>query len=67
MRTVGLTRWVLHGDNRSTLLIAAEAYSRSEWHLYDESVVALTDPRAADTLEWVPERQPWRSTEERRP
>jgi hypothetical protein len=62
-----VTEALLHGDNRSTLLIAAAAYSRSEWHLYDGSVVALTDPRAADTLEWVPERRPWRSTEGRRP
>jgi hypothetical protein len=55
-----VTEVLLHGDDRSTLLIAAEAYSRSEWHLYDESVVALTDPAAADALEWLPGRQSWR-------
>jgi hypothetical protein len=62
-----VTEVLLHGDDCSTLLIAAEAYSRSEWRLYDECVVALTDPAAADTLEWVPERQRWRPTEGRRP
>jgi hypothetical protein len=62
-----VTEALLHSDNRSTLLIAAEAYSRSEWHLYDESVVALTDPTAADALEWLPGRQRWRPTQEPRP
>lgn len=57
-----LTEALLHGESGSTLLIAAEAYSRDEWHLYDESVVALTDPSAADSLGWVPPRRPWRPT-----
>jgi hypothetical protein len=53
---------VLHGDHASTLLIAAEAHSRHEWHLFDESVVALTDPATADALAWIPERNRWRWT-----
>lgn len=57
-----VTEALLHDDNRSTLLIAAEAYSRNEWHLYDESVVALTDSAAADVLGWHPDRQRWQST-----
>lgn len=55
-----LTEVLLHADTSSTLLIAAEAYAPHEWHLYDESVVALTDPSAADTLPWIPERRSWR-------
>lgn len=58
-----VTEVLLHGDGRSTLLIAGEAYSRDEWHLYDESVVALPDLAAADRLRWVPGRRPWQSTE----
>jgi hypothetical protein len=54
---------LLHGERASTHLIAAEAYSRDEWHLYDESVVALTDPAAADALDWIPARRRWRPTE----
>jgi hypothetical protein len=57
-----VTEAFLHGKDRSTLLIAAEAYSRDEWHLYDESVVALIDPTAADALDWVPVRKRWRPT-----
>jgi hypothetical protein len=62
-----VTEALLHGENRSTLLIAAEAYSRSEWHLYDESVVALTDPASVDALEWLPGRRHWRPTGGARP
>ncbi|MFT4227051.1 hypothetical protein [Micropruina sp.] len=62
-----VTEVLLHGDTASTLLIAAEAYSRDEWHLYDESVVALPDPAQADTLAWIPTRTIWRPTEGRRP
>ncbi|GHJ55645.1 hypothetical protein Nm8I071_49520 [Nonomuraea sp. TT08I-71] len=54
---------LLHGDHASTLLIAAEAHSRHEWRLFDESVVALTDPTTADALAWIPERHRWRRTE----
>ena len=57
-----LTEALLHGEAGSTLLIAAEAYSRDEWHLYDESVVALTGLAAADGLQWIPDRTCWRST-----
>lgn len=53
---------VLHGDTSSTLLIAAEAYSRGEWHLYDESVVVVPDAATADLLDWVPPRRKWSST-----
>lgn len=56
-----VTEVLLHGLSSSTLLIAAEAYSRAEWRLYDESVVALSDPSAADSLDWIPSRQAWRS------
>lgn len=63
-RCAGLVSEVLlHGDHASTLLIAAEAYSRHEWHLFDESVVALTEPTTADSLAWIPERHRWRRTE----
>ncbi|MFI1992993.1 hypothetical protein [Actinoplanes sp. NPDC020271] len=66
-REAGLVSEVLlHGNHASTLLIAAEAYSRNEWHLFDESVVALTEPTTADALAWTPERRPWRGTEGRR-
>jgi hypothetical protein len=58
-----VTEVLLHGQGRSTLLIAAEAYSPDEWHLYDESVVALPNLAAADRLRWIPDRRPWRSTE----
>jgi hypothetical protein len=62
--TPGLVTEVLfHGDDRSTLLIAAEAYARDGWLLYDESVVALPGLPDADALTWLPTRQPWRSTE----
>lgn len=54
-----VTEVVLYGDGTSTLLLAAEAYSRDEWHLHDESVVAVSDPRRADELLWVPVRQGW--------
>lgn len=54
------TEVLLRGDLGSALLIAAEAYSRHEWHLYDESVVVLADLAAADSLAWIPHRQPWR-------
>lgn len=60
-----ITEALLHGDTGSTLLIAAEAYSRDEWHLYDESIVALTSLEDADALDWVPARQRWRSTHPR--
>ena len=59
-----VTEVLLHGDAASTLLIAAEADSRSEWRLYDECVVALADTAAADALNWVPERQHWFPWEE---
>lgn len=66
-RAPGLvTEVLLHGDDASTMFIAAEAYSRDEWRLFDESVVALTDPTAADALDWIPARRTWRSTEGRR-
>ena len=58
---------LLHSNNRSTLLIAAEANSRSEWHLYDESVVALTDPTAADTLRVVARPATFERTKDGRP
>lgn len=45
-----LTEVLLHGETGTTLLIAAEAYSREEWPLHDESVVALPSPAAADPL-----------------
>lgn len=54
---------LLHGDTSSSLLIAAEAYSRDEWHLYDESVVVLPDVAVADALPWIPARRKWRPTQ----
>lgn len=57
-----VTEALLHGERGTTLLVAAEAYSRNEWHLYDESVVALPSLESADRVEWVPHRAPWRST-----
>lgn len=58
-----VTEVLLHGDSSSTLLIAAEAYSRDEWHLYDESVVIVPGISVADALEWFPPRRRWRPTE----
>ncbi len=58
-----VTEVLLHCDNATTLLIAAEAYSQQEWHLFDESVVALTEPTVADALIWIPERRRWGRTE----
>lgn len=58
-----LSEVLLHGDSSSTLLIAAEAYSRDEWHLYDESVVVVPDLVVADALKWVPPRRKWRLNE----
>ncbi|GAA2496992.1 hypothetical protein [Terrabacter carboxydivorans] len=57
-----VTEVLLHGEDSSTLLIAAEAYSRKEWHLYDESVVALRDLDAANSLDWIPPRRRWQPT-----
>ena len=54
-----VTEVVLHGETTATHLIAAEAYSRDEWHLYDESIVVLTDPTATDALKWFPARRYW--------
>jgi hypothetical protein len=51
-----LTEVTLHIGDESVLLIAAEAYGPDEWHIYDESVVVLRDPAAADRLEWFPQR-----------
>ena len=58
-----VTEVLLHGDTSSTLLIAAEAYSRDEWHLHDESDVVVTDVATADALTWIPPRPAWRPTE----
>jgi hypothetical protein len=57
-----LTEAVLHGSTAVTHLIAADAYSREEWHLHADAVTALTDPEAADTVEWIPDREPRRPT-----
>ncbi|WP_454041400.1 hypothetical protein [Cellulosimicrobium sp. Marseille-Q8652] len=57
-----LTEVLIRGDNGSALLVAAEAYSRGEWHLYDESVVILADMAVADSLAWIPRRQQWRAS-----
>ncbi|MFD3701551.1 hypothetical protein ACFWUP_00235 [Nocardia sp. NPDC058658] len=57
-----VTEAVLHGYTTSTLLIAAEAYSHDEWHLYGELVVVLPDPSAVDALDWIPPRRTWRPT-----
>lgn len=54
---------LLHGDTSSSLLIAAEAYSRDEWHRYDESVVVVPDVAVADRLDWIPHRRKWRPTQ----
>lgn len=44
------------------LLIAGEAHEdrsgRLVWHRLDESVLAFTDPGAADRMRWVPPRGP---------
>jgi hypothetical protein len=58
-----VTEVLLHGDTSSSLLIAAEAYTRREWHLFDESVVVLPGVDAADALDWVPARRRWLPTE----
>jgi hypothetical protein len=63
MRTEGwdddvvLTEVALDVGGRSMLLMAAEPYDGDqEWHLYDEMVVVLRDPSAADRLEWAEPR-----------
>lgn len=56
-----LSEVLLHGEVSRTLLIAAEAYSRTEWKLYDESVVVLDGIASADALEWFPARRRWSS------
>ncbi len=58
-----VTEVLLHGDASSSLLLAAESYSRGEWHLYDESVVVLPDVSASDAIDWIPPRRKWRPTE----
>lgn len=40
----------------AVLLLAAEAEGEGVWKLYDESVVVLRDPSAADRLEWFQPR-----------
>ena len=63
-RVPGLvTELLLHGATDSTMLIAAGAHSRTEWHLYEESVVALRSPDVARDLEWIPQREDWTPTE----
>lgn len=52
---------LLRGEASSTLLIAADAYSRDEWHLFSDSIVVLDGLASADSLEWYPARIPWRS------
>lgn len=54
-----VTEAVLHGEEAALLLVAAEAYGTDEWHLHDQSVVVVTDPRLADELTWIPPRAPW--------
>jgi len=62
--TPGLvTECLLQGDTASTHFIAAEAHSRDEWNVQDEAVAVMTDPRAADGLQWNPARQPWNSSQ----
>jgi hypothetical protein len=56
-----LTEALFRATGHSTLLVAAEAYSRDVWRLYDESVVALAGLEVADRLDWLPERSRWRS------
>lgn len=58
-----LSEVLLHGETSSSLLIAAEAYSRDDWRLYDESVVVLPDATTADMLDWHPPRRKWRPTQ----
>lgn len=55
-----VTEALLHGERASTLLVAADAYGEDEWHLYDDAVVALSGTGAADALDWIPSRRPWR-------
>ena len=54
-----VTEVLLRARTEAVLLIAAEAYGRDEWHLYDESVVAIPQPQRADTMSWIPARQAW--------
>lgn len=58
-----VTEALLHGDSSSTLLIAAEACTRDQWHLYDESITVLANVASADALDWIPARRSWRPTE----
>lgn len=56
-----VTEALLHGEQGGLLLIAAEAYGVEEWHLHDESVVAVPQPERVGAMTWVPARQRWRS------
>ena len=58
-----LSEVLLHGDTTSSMLIAAEAYSPTDWRLYDESVVVLPDATTADRLDWHPPRRKWVPTQ----
>lgn len=56
-----VTEVLLHARTEQLLLVAADAYGVDEWHLYDESVVAIPDPQRADAMAWIPARCPWRA------
>lgn len=63
-RSPGLvTEVLLHTERGNLLLLAAEAYGANEWHLFDESVVAIPEPERVAAMTWVPPRQQWRSAE----
>jgi hypothetical protein len=51
-----LTEVTFRVDGESVLLMAAEPDGPDDWRRYDESVVVLRDPSAADRLDWYPPR-----------
>jgi hypothetical protein len=60
-----LAEVLLRIGRRDLLLVAGEAYEDSDgglsWHRFDESVLAFTEPTAAEALTWAPPREAaWR-------
>ena len=51
---------LLHVDARPLLLMAGELYEsmqgKLQFHRFDESILAFTQPSAAETVDWIPPR-----------
>jgi hypothetical protein len=57
-----LAEVVLHIQGRPLLLMAGELYESAQDRLvftrFDESVLVFTDPSAAESVDWIPDRRP---------